>query len=179
MAKQTNNVVTHGLSGKVGDLLVFSQRGGKTVVGKVPQKRKSDTEQQKEHRRKFQRAVLYAKSALADPELREAYGKSAKTGQNGYNVAVADFFNAPDTVENYVLTPQGKSFPEQFGRFYDELGWEFAGEMTCRRDMIRFGHYTKAEWLSHKPNGDFRSVFPYPQVTVDSNPNLDQNPNYK
>ena len=105
MAKQTNNVVTHGLSGKIGDLLVFSQRGGKTIVGKVPQKRKTDTEQQKEHRRKFQRAVLYAKSALADPEMREAYGKSAKTGQNGYNVAVADFFNAPDIhnvdVSNY------------------------------------------------------------------------------
>ena len=36
MAKQTNNVVTHGLSGKVGDLLVFRQRAGKTVVGKAP-----------------------------------------------------------------------------------------------------------------------------------------------
>ena len=36
MAKQSNNVVTHGLSGKVGDLLVFSQRAGKTVVGKAP-----------------------------------------------------------------------------------------------------------------------------------------------
>ncbi|MCC8198932.1 MAG: RagB/SusD family nutrient uptake outer membrane protein [Tannerellaceae bacterium] len=82
------------------------------------------------------------------------------------------------TVENYVLTPQGKQFPEQYGRMYDELGWEFVGEMFRRRDMIRFGHFTKAEWLSHKPNGDHRSVFPIPQKTVDSNPNLEQNPDY-
>ena len=69
MAKQTNNVVTHGLSGKVGDLLIFRQRAGKTVVAKVPQPRKVTSEQQKEQQRKFQRAVLYAKSALADSEI--------------------------------------------------------------------------------------------------------------
>lgn len=82
-------------------------------------------------------------------------------------------------VEKYVLTPQGKQYPEQFGRLYDELGWEFAGEMTRRRDMIRFGHFTRAEWLSHKPNGDFRSLFPIPQATVDANPKLEQNPAYQ
>ena len=45
-----------------------------------------------------------------------------------------------------------KIIPEKFGRFYDELGWEFAGESYRRRDMIRFGHFTKAKWLSHEPN---------------------------
>ena len=82
------------------------------------------------------------------------------------------------TVENYVLTPQGKRYPEQFGRFYDELGWEFAGESFRRRDMIRFGHFTKAEWLSHKPNGDHKVLFPIPQTVVDANPTMQQNPNY-
>lgn len=82
------------------------------------------------------------------------------------------------TVENYVLTPQGKRYPEQFGRFYDELGWEMAGESFRRRDMIRFGHFTKAEWLSHTPNGDHKVLFPIPQPVVDSNPNMQQNPNY-
>ena len=96
MAKQTNNVVTHGLSGKVGDLLVFRQRAGKTVVSKAPLKRKVTTEGQKEQQRKFQRAVLYAKSVLADPGMGAAYNQAAKKGQTGYNVAVADFFHAPD-----------------------------------------------------------------------------------
>ena len=97
MAKQSNNVVTHGLSGKVGDLLVFRQVGGKTIVSKVPPKRKVSTEQQKAQQRKFQRAVLYAKSVMADPAgMGAAYSQAAKKGQTGYNVAVADFFHAPD-----------------------------------------------------------------------------------
>ena len=96
MAKQTRNVVTHGLSGKIGDLLVFRQVAGKTVVGKIPQTSKEPSEQQLEQRRKFQQAVLYAKSAAADPAMDAAYKKAAKRGQTGYNVAVADFFHAPD-----------------------------------------------------------------------------------
>ena len=83
------------------------------------------------------------------------------------------------TVENYVLTSQNQVYPEKFGRFYDELGWEFAGESYRRRDMIRFGHFTKAKWLSHEPNGDYKTVFPLPQKVVDTNPNLEQNPNYQ
>ena len=42
MAKQGYNVVTHGTSGKIGDLLVFRQRDGKTIISKIPQKRKKD-----------------------------------------------------------------------------------------------------------------------------------------
>ena len=38
MAKQSNNVVTFGASGKIGGLLVFSQRGGKTIIFTVPRK---------------------------------------------------------------------------------------------------------------------------------------------
>ena len=96
MAKQSNNVVTHGLSGKIGDLLVFRQRAGQTVVAKAPPKRTSSTEQQKEHQHRFQRAVLYAKSVVADPEMKSAYDQAAKKGRTGYNVAIADFFQAPD-----------------------------------------------------------------------------------
>ena len=38
MAKSENNIITHGLSGKIGDLLVFKQVNGKTIVSKVPKK---------------------------------------------------------------------------------------------------------------------------------------------
>ena len=96
MAKQSNNVVTHGLSGKIGDLLVFRQRAGQTVVAKAPQKPRTVSELQKEQQRKFQRAVLYARAAMADTETGAAYNRAAKRGQTGYNVAIADFFHAPD-----------------------------------------------------------------------------------
>jgi hypothetical protein len=44
--------------------------------------------------------------------------------------------------------------------------------------MIRFGVFTKKSWLSHKPNGDFRTLFPIPQDELDKNNNLKQNPGY-
>ena len=81
-------------------------------------------------------------------------------------------------VEDYKIVDRGNTDPIQFGRMYDELGWEFAWEMHRRRDAIRFGIYTTKSWLSHKPEGDYRSVFPIPETVLTSNPNLEQNPNY-
>ncbi len=82
-------------------------------------------------------------------------------------------------VENYKITKPGDTTPVEFGRMYDELGWEFAWEMHRRRDAIRFGVYTTKTWLSHEPQGDYRSVFPIPESALTSNPNLVQNPSYK
>jgi len=81
-------------------------------------------------------------------------------------------------VENYVIADQGDQTPVTFGGFYDELGYEFACEHTRRRDMIRFGTFTKKSWLSHKPNGDYRKVYPIPQSAINSNPNLTQADGY-
>lgn len=78
-------------------------------------------------------------------------------------------------VEDYKIVDRGNTDPIQFGRMYDELGWEFAWEMHRRRDAIRFGIYTTKSWLSHKPEGDYRSVFPIPETVLTSNPNLEQN----
>lgn len=99
MAQSKNNIVTHGLSGKIGDLLVFSQRNGKTIVSKVPKERAGDlSEKQKDHTRKFQKAILYAKSVMNDPGKKQEYEAVADRakGITGYNVAVADLLNAPD-----------------------------------------------------------------------------------
>ncbi|MNK15435.1 hypothetical protein D3C87_335730 [compost metagenome] len=99
MAESKNNIITHGLSGKVGDLIVFSQRNGKTFVSRAPRKKtKEDTENQKAHQRKFQKATLYAKSVISDPVQNEIYSAGADTskGMSTYNVAVADLLNAPD-----------------------------------------------------------------------------------
>lgn len=75
-------------------------------------------------------------------------------------------------VQNYKITDPGDTAPVQYGRFLDELGWEFAWESYRRRDMIRFGIYTKKSWLSHKPNGDERRIFPIPQEALNANPKL-------
>jgi hypothetical protein len=97
MAKQKNNVVTHGLSGKVGELLVFRQTSTGTVVAKTPEVNNRVSEAQRAQRRKFQRAVVYGKATLADPVLGEAYAEAAqRKKRQPFNVAVADFLHAPE-----------------------------------------------------------------------------------
>lgn len=112
MAKSKNNVVTHGLSGKIGDMLVFSQRKGQTIVGKVPKKRTTpDTASQAAHKKKFQHAVLYAQSVLADPALKKEYKKEAEQNEHGataYNIALADLLQAPEIEEIDLSQYSGK-----------------------------------------------------------------------
>ncbi|MFT4023304.1 MAG: RagB/SusD family nutrient uptake outer membrane protein [Flavihumibacter sp.] len=65
-----------------------------------------------------------------------------------------------------------------YGRFLDELGWEFAQEARRRQDMIRFHAFTRKSWLSHSPNGDYRALFPIPASAMRTNNKLVQNPGY-
>lgn len=66
----------------------------------------------------------------------------------------------------------------QYGRFLDELGWEFNQEDRRRQDMIRFKVFTKKAWFSHLPNGDYRTLFPIPRIEINKNGNLKQNTGY-
>lgn len=82
-------------------------------------------------------------------------------------------------VEDFEIVDEGDTAPVKYGRYLDELGWEFAWEAHRRRDLIRFGVFTTKSWLSHQPNGDHRTVFPVPQAVIDTNPNVKQNPDYQ
>jgi len=66
----------------------------------------------------------------------------------------------------------------QYGRFLDELGWEFAIEAHRRTDLIRFGVFTTKKWFNHVPNGDYRTLFAIPQSAIQTNSNLKQNPGF-
>jgi hypothetical protein len=66
----------------------------------------------------------------------------------------------------------------KYGRFLDELAWEFNQEGRRRQDMIRFGVFTERSWFSHSPNGDNRELFPIPLDAMETNSNLSQNPGY-
>lgn len=110
MAESKNNVVTHGLSGKVEDLLVFSQRNGKTIVSKVPQERTGElSDKQEVQKLKFQRAVLYAKTVMNDVDKKQMYEAMSddSKGISAYNVAVADLLNAPKIQEINLSTYTG------------------------------------------------------------------------
>jgi len=97
MAESKNNVITHGLSGKLGDMIVFKNRSGKTYVATKPKERTGEpTENQKMHQKRFQEAVFYAKTSVTDPNIKSIYEDKATNGASAYNVAVADFFRAPN-----------------------------------------------------------------------------------
>ena len=66
----------------------------------------------------------------------------------------------------------------RYGRFLDELGWEFAAEGHRRQQLIRFGVYTTKTWFNHAPNGSYRTMFAIPDFAVSTNSNLQQNPGY-
>lgn len=81
-------------------------------------------------------------------------------------------------LRNYITSTEEGGADIQYGRFLDELGWEFNQEGRRRTDMIRFGAFTTKSWLSHSPNGDYRALFPIPRAEIEKNSNLKQNPGY-
>ncbi len=81
-------------------------------------------------------------------------------------------------LRNHLQTTHESVADIQYGRMLDELGWEFAQEGRRRQDMIRFGVFTKKSWLSHSPNGDYRTLLPIPTSALHTNGNLKQNPGY-
>jgi hypothetical protein len=101
MARSKSNIVIEGLSGKIGNL-VFRRRkkDGKVFVSAAPSPHKvGPTEAKKKVNDKFQQAVMYGKSVVANPYLKSLYAQKASGGQTAFNVAVADYLNAPTIVE--------------------------------------------------------------------------------
>jgi hypothetical protein len=98
MARQKRNLLTEGMSGKLGGI-VFRQVAGETVVSQAPEKSKKEaSEKQKKQKSRFEEATIYAKIATNLEETKDLYANAAKKkkGVSAYNVAVADFLNAPN-----------------------------------------------------------------------------------
>jgi hypothetical protein len=67
----------------------------------------------------------------------------------------------------------------QYGRFLDELGWEFTQEGRRRQDMIRFGIFSTKSWFSHDATNKKKwDLYPIPNSALLTNSNLKQNPGY-
>lgn len=105
MARVINNLFTEGLAGSVGNKqMVFRQRGGVTIVSKSPVfGDREPSPAQKAQQLKFEQAVIYGKAAISVPETKAAYKAEAKQNQTAFNMAFADFLNAP-RIEEIDLT---------------------------------------------------------------------------
>ena len=100
MARVKKNVLTQGLSGKLGKQLVFRQVGERTIVASLPGPWvKPFTEPQQVHHQQFKEAIKYAKSVIADPEKKAGYKAAAINGMSAFNFAVSDYMNLPVILE--------------------------------------------------------------------------------
>jgi hypothetical protein len=103
-------------------------------------------------------------------------GNSAKATVTGTQLQVGSVYDYGR--RDYKVQTHEGGADVQYGRFLDELGWEFNQEARRRQDMIRFGIFTKKSWLSHQPTGDYRKLMPIPANILATNPKLKQNPGY-
>lgn len=79
--------------------------------------------------------------------------------------------------DTYATTHEGGA-DIRYGRFLDELGWEFCQEGRRRQDLIRFGVFTTKSWLSHDKSDANKALYPIPNKIRLTNSNLEQNPGY-
>lgn len=108
---------------------------------------------------------------------RRNFANEADAVVTGAELLQGSVYNYGEYKNGQMVTVEGGA-DIQFGRFLDELGYEFAAEFHRRQDLIRFGVFTKKSWFSHTPNGDHRIIFDIPQSALDANPNLSHNPGY-
>lgn len=107
MAKSENNEVMYGVSGKVGNLLVFRNFFGRTIVAKRQRKSKNPTTSRDQQRviERFKEAVIYAKGVTQDPVQSDFYRPWVKGPLRIFNLAMADFCKPPAikafNVDNY------------------------------------------------------------------------------
>ncbi|HCR72014.1 MAG TPA: hypothetical protein DIW23_11260 [Anaerolineae bacterium] len=99
MAKVRKNLIIQGLSGSLGEQLVIRHdRAGRTIVAVSPSfdPDRTFSEAQQETQERFRQATAYAKVAKdEDVYVEKADGKAV----SAYNVAVADWFHAPEILE--------------------------------------------------------------------------------
>jgi hypothetical protein len=96
MARLNRNNASKGISGQV-DQFEYRDKNGKTVIAKLRRKsRKPATPKQEQVRQKFRDASLYARICVQDPQLKEFYQSKAEPGQTPYNMAFADYYDAPE-----------------------------------------------------------------------------------
>jgi hypothetical protein len=97
MAKNLNNVLLQGMTGKIGDL-VFTRDGRVRSRPDVSKRKWSPC--QCAHLSRVQEGKVWARHALSDPALRPWYASlaSKKPGLGAWHIAISDYYNRPEIV---------------------------------------------------------------------------------
>ncbi|MDR2409845.1 MAG: hypothetical protein LBE13_17285 [Bacteroidales bacterium] len=164
MAKQKGNIITQGLSGKIGNLLLFRQRNGQTIVSKLPDKKvKNLSEKQKKQQERFKEAIVYASVALKSPEIKDLYTNIAKKRKDisAYNVAIADFLHAPN-IHNVNLSTYTGQVNSEINIIIDSFSVK----------DVHVGIYNENETILEEGYADNNKGTLWIYKTTQNNPNL-------
>src|SRR5687768_8173128 len=92
MPKINNNPIMKGVSGMLGDVVVYRQFRGTTIMSNRPKKTKVLTPHQQAIKSRFLLAVAYAKAQIADPILKAKYESGPESEfTSAYIAAIADY----------------------------------------------------------------------------------------
>jgi hypothetical protein len=96
MAQIRSNPIMTGASGMLGDIVVYRQYKGKTLMCNRPEKRTAITPHQQKMKSRFLEAVAFAKKMIADPATKALYqpGPESKF-TSAYAAALADYLKRP------------------------------------------------------------------------------------
>lgn len=91
------NIMMEGVSGMLGDVVVFRQLRGKTIMANRPSKPRFQSALQRENRLRFRQATTFAKQAMKDPQKKEYYLAKARKLRlpNAYTAAITDYMRKP------------------------------------------------------------------------------------
>ena len=114
MARVHNNFLTKGLSGMIGQQMVFRSWKGKTYLSIAPKKPTKQSAKQKENRSKFQMATGYAKRMMTDPVMKAEYKKIADKLKlpNAYTAAITEYMRKPEIYKLDLAKYTGKADEE-------------------------------------------------------------------
>jgi hypothetical protein len=87
------NIFLKNVRGTIGRQMVIKTYSWGTVITKYPNMSKvKPSKAQKQQRKSFGEAVVYAKALMADPERAEALKKKLEKGKSVYRAAIREFF---------------------------------------------------------------------------------------
>lgn len=134
MARIPKNSLLHGISGKLGNL-VLRQVGGQTVVqaAEAPGRRAPRSPAQQAHLDRMYRAQLYAKAQVRDPTAKARYTTGIdQRRRSAYAVAIADYMHAPEITAVDMRSYHGQPGDPIFITATDDFA--VAGVSVCLRD---------------------------------------------
>jgi hypothetical protein len=149
-----NNDLVMGSSGRIGDQLVYRQRGGKTIIAKRPRRTGiPPSAMQLEVQELFSEAVLYAKSVIADEAKKAIYKAKATANQSAYNLALSDFCRAPEIKKYNISDYAGQVGDEISVRVLDDFKVDWvkllikdSAESTIEEGLAVLSA-NKADWI--------------------------------